>query len=94
MTGKTEIMKYLSDNLERFKSEYRVVKIGLFGSVLRSDSYNDIDIIVDMKNPDFDSYMDLKFELEEIFNSSVDLVLLGNVKKRLLPIISKEAEYV
>lgn len=94
MKMKTEIKNYLADNFERFKLEYRVSKIGLFGSALKSDIYNDIDVVVDMKDPDLDSYMDLKFELEEKFNSPVDLVLLSNVKKRLLPIISKEAEFV
>jgi hypothetical protein len=94
MKTKKEIINYLTQNQSRFKSKYNVKKIGLFGSALKTQDYKDIDILVDMENPDFDSYMDLKFELENAFNCPVDLVILDNVKKRLAPQIKKEVVYV
>ena len=32
MNNKKEILKYLSDNKSRLKKEFRIIKIGLFGS--------------------------------------------------------------
>ena len=58
---------------------------------MRADS--DLDVLVEMSEPTFDRYMDLKFELEEAFGASVDLVLSDMVKERLRPIIEQEVVY-
>jgi predicted nucleotidyltransferase len=52
-----------------------------------------VDILVDLKEPTFDNYMDLKFYLEEILNHPVDLVIHDTVKPRLKPIIEQEVVY-
>jgi predicted nucleotidyltransferase len=74
---------------------FSVKKIGVFGSYARGGQrpVSDIDIIVELAEPTFDNYMDLKFRLEEVFQKNVDLVMAETVKPRLKPIIQKEAIY-
>ena len=57
------------------------------------DQTSDVDILVELTEPTFDHYMDLKFLLEEQFQRPIDLVLADTVKPRLKPIISREVEY-
>jgi len=40
--------------------------------------------------PTFDAYMDLKFYLENLFHTSVDLVIDDTVKPRMRPLIEKD----
>ncbi len=70
-------------------------RIGLFGSFVhgQANSDSDIDIVVDLAEPSFDHYMDLKFFLEDLFGRSVDLVLADTVKPRLKPVIKREVMY-
>jgi len=49
-----------------------------------------VDIIVELAEPTFDHYMDLKFRLEEVLQRSVDIVMADTVKLRLKPIIEQE----
>jgi uncharacterized protein len=41
----------------------------------------------------FDTYMDCKFYLEDIFGRNVDLIMKGAIKKRLKPCITGEIVY-
>jgi hypothetical protein len=85
--------------IARIRSElherFTVKRIGVFGSCARGDesSESDVDIIVELAEPTFDNYMDLKFRLEEVFQRPVDLVMADTVKPRLKPIIEKEVIY-
>jgi hypothetical protein len=74
---------------------FTVKRIGVFGSWARGDesSESDVDIIVELAEPTFDNYMDLKFRLEEALQRPVDLVMADTVKPRLKPIIEKEVIY-
>lgn len=77
--------------IERFTVE----RIGVFGSFARGDAgpESDVDILVELAEPTFDHYMDLKFRLEEILQRPVDIVLADTVKPRLKPIIEQETVY-
>ena len=55
---------------------------------------SDLDFVVEMENETFDSYMDLKEFLEDLFHCKVDLVLMDAIKPRLRPIILGETIYV
>ncbi|MFZ0611863.1 MAG: nucleotidyltransferase family protein [Desulfobacterales bacterium] len=70
-------------------------RIGIFGSIARGDAGvdSDLDILVELSEPTFDHYMDLKFRLEEVLHRSVDLVMADTVKPRLKPIIEQEVVY-
>ena len=67
-------------------------RIGLFGSFARKNAgpESDVDILVELKEPTFDHYMDLKFYLEELLQRQVDLVLHDAIKRRLKTIIEQE----
>ena len=95
MLKRQDIMDFLSRHKQELSERFSVRRIGLFGSCLRNvaDEQSDIDILVELDQPSFDHYMDLKFYLEDNFNCPVDLVLADSVKPRLRPIIRREAAY-
>ena len=74
---------------------FTVQRIGVFGSFAKGDEgpESDVDIIVELAEPTFDHYMDLKFRLEEVLKRPVDLVMADTVKPRLKPIIEREIVY-
>ncbi|MFH1409885.1 MAG: nucleotidyltransferase family protein [Nanoarchaeota archaeon] len=87
------IIQALQKNKEILK-EFGVKKIALFGSYVKNNqkTSSDIDILVSMKKPTFDSYMDCKLFLEDLFHRKVDLVLEDNLKPALAYIL-QEAQY-
>ncbi|TAK31292.1 MAG: nucleotidyltransferase [Chloroflexota bacterium] len=90
-----EVMEFLKAQKGEIASRFAVRRIGLFGSHVRGEAteQSDVDILVEMDQPTFDGYMDLKFYLEERLGRPVDLVLTESVKPRLRPIISREVAY-
>ena len=90
------IMRKIEQNMKKIK-EYGVGKIGLFGSYLKNEQKegSDIDILVEFKKgkKTFDSYMDLKFFLEDLFKCKVDLVVIGAIKPDLKPYILGSVKY-
>ncbi len=95
MLTSQDILHELNRNARTLKESYSVSRIGLFGSFVhgQANSDSDIDIVVDLAEPSFDHYMDLKFFLEDLFGRSVDLVLADTVKPRLKPVIKREVMY-
>ena len=73
-----------------------VRKIGLFGSYRRGEGVegSDIDFLVTLDSHTFSHYMNLKFFLEDLFGSNIDLVLEENIKPRLRPYILADVIYV
>ncbi|MBI2432714.1 MAG: nucleotidyltransferase family protein [Candidatus Hydrogenedentes bacterium] len=92
---KKEVLEYLRAGKSKFEREYGVRQIGVFGSLARNESTpeSDLDILVEMPEPTFDGYMDLKFELEDRFGVTVDLVLRETLKDGLRPVIEQETVY-
>lgn len=93
---KQDIHKRLAENEKAIK-EYGVKRIGLFGSYVRNEQKrnSDIDMLVEFEEEKitFDNYMHLKFFLEDVLGSKVDLVILDDLKPQLKPYILKEVEY-
>ena len=56
-------------------SRYGVTRLGIFGSVARGEAKenSDVDIVVDMP-PDLFKMVHMKEELEELLDTSVDLI--------------------
>ncbi len=94
--NKTLISEKLTQYSEQFKG-YGVNRIGVFGSFVREEETqeSDIDILVEFEKglKTFDNYMDLKFFLEELFGTSIDLVTAEALKPQLKEQILKEVEY-
>lgn len=90
-----DIMETLASARLELNERFTVQRIGVFGSFARGEARpdSDVDIIVELGEPTFDHYMDLKFYLEEILQHPVDLVLVDTVKPRLRPVIEREAVY-
>ena len=91
-----KVMEFLAAHREELRVRFSVARIGVFGSVARGDSRadSDVDILVELAEPTFDHYMDLKFYLEQSLGRQVDLVLADSLKPRLAPVISREVTYV
>ena len=89
------IIRTIGKIRNELSSRFTVQRIGVFGSFARGSavSESDVDILVELKEPTFDHYMDLKFYLEEMLGRSVDLVLHDAIKPRLKPIIEQEVVY-
>ncbi len=95
MENAQEIVDKLSSKITKLKEAYSVNRIGLFGSFAHgaAGENSDVDILVELAEPSFDHYMDLKFYLEEIFGRPVDLVLADTIKPRLKSVIKQEVIY-
>lgn len=71
-----------------------VRKIGLFGSFLKRSEKrgSDLDFIVQLDPPTFDSFMEVKFLLERKFHRKVDLVTIESIKAEMEH-VKREAAY-
>ena len=92
---KGEVLRVIRERQSELALRFSVRRIGVFGSFARggADPESDVDILVELDEPTFDHYMDLKFYLEDLLNRPVDLVMADTVKPRLRPIIGKEVVY-
>ena len=92
---KASVLRVIREKQSEIAGRFTVRRIGVFGSFARGTAgpESDVDILVELKEPTFDNYMDLKFFLEEILDNSVDLVIYDAIKPRLKPIIEQEVVY-
>jgi predicted nucleotidyltransferase len=92
-----EIINILKLNIPVLKERFRVKEIGVFGSYVRGEQKrgSDIDILVEFEEgyKTFDNYMELKFYLEEILMSEIDLVLKTAIRDELKQYILSEVNY-
>jgi len=86
MVTKDKIISQLKDNYEQI-SKFGVIKIGLFGSFSNNSANHnrDIDILVKFspESISFNNYMDLKFFLEDLFHTKIDLVIEDDLRNEL-----------
>ncbi|MFH1428620.1 MAG: nucleotidyltransferase domain-containing protein [Candidatus Margulisiibacteriota bacterium] len=73
---KKEIIHYLQEFKRKTWQQYHIQKIGLFGSVARDEASDnsDIDIVVEIMEPDLFILADIKTDLEKHFGRHVDVV--------------------
>jgi excisionase family DNA binding protein len=76
-------MRLLRAAAPEIENKFGVRKIGIFGSTVRGEAGpdSDIDVLVELDDPTFDRYMDLKFFLEDLFGRPCDLVLEDSLKE-------------
>lgn len=92
---KSDILNYLKEHNQEFKSLYDVEKIGLFGSYARDEATDDsdIDIFVKMKPSMFDMIA-VKEQIEEDLHKKVDIIREHkNIKPFFLEMINKDLIY-
>lgn len=91
--NREHVLSLLNRNLGRIKADFGVRSLSLFGSVARDEMRegSDIDLLVEFVGaPTFDGYMDLKFFLEKLLGTSVDLVTIGALKPRMRRAIERD----
>ena len=96
MTQK-EILEYLAKHKEQFKKRYSVRRIGIFGSYARNEATleSDIDIVVDLEKSTMFGLAGIKNDIEEYFQTRVDIVQIRDRMNKLLKKrIEQEAIYV
>lgn len=89
-----EIQNTLREAQTDIRERFGVTRLALFGSRARGDAKpdSDIDLLVEFKgHATFDSYMDLKFYLEELLRKPIDLVTTDGLRPKLAPKILAEA---
>ena len=97
MKTKDEIIAILRKFKEEFGEKYGIEKLGIFGSVARGEQKedSDIDICVQLQNPDYFTRMDIKESLEQRFEVKVDVVSLTAIMRNLFRNhIEKDAIYI
>ena len=78
MSVKNEVLAYLRENKQRFKEEYGIKNMYLFGSVARGEDNekSDIDLLVEFdysKPMSLERFFGIIEELEKKFNKKIDL---------------------
>ena len=92
-----EIILVLRKFKEMNPRRYNIIKIGVFGSAARDDlkEESDIDVVVELTEPDLFKLIGIKQDLEEQFHRPVDIIRYrNNMNKFLKGRIDKEAVYV
>ncbi len=75
--NKQVILTQLTDRMEEIRQRFSVRRLSVFGSVVRGEASegSDVDVLVVFdRKATFDLFMDLKFYLEELLGTGVDLV--------------------
>ena len=92
-----EIKEILTENKERIKDNYRVKRLGIFGSYVRGEQRedSDVDVLVTFDEPisllklvNFENY------LQDITGIKVDVVPENSIKPELRDIILNEVSYI
>ena len=90
---KIEVLALLHKHHAEIQRRFGVEHLALFGSVARDEMHagSDVDVLIKFHGPEtFDGYMDLKFYLEALFETQVDLVVEDDIKPRMRPMIEKD----
>ena len=92
MKTKEEYLADLRLFKEKFAAKYGIRSIGIFGSVARDDS--DLDVFVELEEPDFYTMHDIRDALQQICGCKVDLLRLREgLRELLIKRIEKDGLY-
>jgi len=90
------VLQELRNHLPQFKRLYGVTRIGVFGSVARDEprKNSDIDVVVEMREPDLFYLVHIKETLEKYLQRQVDVIRYRDKMNRYLKArIDREARY-
>jgi len=94
--SRENILQELRNHQAEFERLYGVTKIGVFGSVARGESRknSDIDVVVEMREPDLFYLVHIKETLEKYLKRPVDVIRYRDKMNRYLKArIDREARY-
>lgn len=95
--SRQEVLDRLTQFQRERRSEFGIIRIGIFGSTARdmASDESDVDVVVELRKPDLLGLVGIKQELEALLDRPVDIVryrqrMNGFLKQR----IDEEAVYV
>ena len=100
MQTKKQIFNIIIQNFEYLQKEFKISRIGLFGSYVKNTAQeeSDIDFIVEFSEPIGLKFIQLCDFLEKLFNKKVDVITADGLKsiriQVITPDILKTVEYV
>jgi hypothetical protein len=97
MNSIDETIQTIAETKEQLRSEFGVIGIGIFGSVVRGehDAGSDVDILVEFERPiGFVKFARLEKRLSELLGMPVDLVTKKALKPHMGKRILEEVRYV
>ncbi|MEW5986277.1 MAG: nucleotidyltransferase domain-containing protein [Chloroflexota bacterium] len=94
---KNDVLQTLVRFQQNKQDEYHIIRIGIFGSAARDSltAQSDVDVVVELTEPDLFVLIGIKQDLEELLHRPVDIVryrekMNPSLKRR----IEQEAVYV
>jgi predicted nucleotidyltransferase len=71
-----DVLQALSEFHQKRQEEFGITRIGIFGSVARGQitDESDVDVVVELDEPDLLALVGIKQELEDLLHRSVDIV--------------------
>lgn len=97
MRTTTEIIEMLRRYKEQYAERYGIETLGLFGSVARGEQNDksDIDVFVKLRQTSYYTLMDIKEDLEQLFNKKIDLITIHEAMRALFKRnIEQDAIYI
>jgi hypothetical protein len=97
MKSREEIMDALSNLADELRKNYKVERIGLFGSYARQEQRpdSDIDLLVDFSDDaDLFDLAELKYFMEEKLHHRVDVVPARALRDELKQAVLADVSYV
>jgi predicted nucleotidyltransferase len=90
------ILSILKEHKQELFDNYPIKSLALFGSYSRGDfkKDSDVDILVELTEPDAYKFIDLADQLEKILQKKVDLVSRGGVKQKYFDYFKNQLQYV
>jgi len=93
---RTDVLRVLASFRSSHAEEFGLLRIGVFGSAARDHltDLSDVDVVVELRQPDLLLLVGIKQELEELFDRPVDIVRYrSNMNPFLRARIEREAIY-
>ena len=71
-----DVLQVLSQFQHNRQEEFGIIRIGVFGSAARDEmsDESDVDVVVELADPDLLTLVGIKQELEHLLHRSVDIV--------------------
>lgn len=92
MPSRDDVLASIRQNLSELE-RFDVRSIAVFGSVARDEATpdSDVDVLVEFGRATFDGYMGLKFFLEDLLGTRVDVATPDMLKPRIRDNVLREA---
>lgn len=91
--NKQTVLTRLANSIEEIRQRFAVSSLSIFGSIARNETTenSDVDILVTFEQEaTFDLFMDLKFYLEDLLETPIDLVTDKALRPQVRQAIKQE----